>query len=128
MFNASIYSFIVKLKLKHSFTQLFLNSYQQLRIAKAGEIGNVRIVDTAIEPVQPIKPKKLLVLILSVFVGGFIGTLIALLRNMLRTGIKDSGQIENGGFTSLCNCTSFSNSRKPYQDFKEEEEYSYSCG
>ena len=27
--------------------------------------------------------------------GGFIGTLIALLRNMLRTGIKDSGQIEN---------------------------------
>ncbi len=79
-------------------TQLYtalLNSYQQLRIAKAGEIGNVRIVDTAIEPVQPIKPKKLLVLILSVFVGGFIGTLIALLRNMLRTSIKDSGQIEN---------------------------------
>ncbi|EMI4197577.1 polysaccharide biosynthesis tyrosine autokinase [Acinetobacter baumannii] len=79
-------------------TQLYtalLNSYQQLRIAKAGEIGNVRIVDTAIEPVQPIKPKKLLVLILSVFVGGFIGTLIALLRNMLRTGIKNSGQIEN---------------------------------
>ncbi|WFT28441.1 polysaccharide biosynthesis tyrosine autokinase [Acinetobacter baumannii] len=72
-----------------------LNSYQQLRIAKAGEIGNVRIVDTAVEPVEPIKPKKLLVLILSVFVGGFIGALIALLRNMLRTGIKDSGQIEN---------------------------------
>ncbi|HBJ5813074.1 TPA: polysaccharide biosynthesis tyrosine autokinase [Acinetobacter baumannii] len=79
-------------------TQLYtalLNSYQQLRIAKAGEIGNVRIVDTAVEPVEPIKPKKLLVLILSVFVGGFIGALIALLRNMLRTGIKDSGQIEN---------------------------------
>ncbi|WP_065707921.1 polysaccharide biosynthesis tyrosine autokinase [Acinetobacter baumannii] len=79
-------------------TQLYtalLNSYQQLRIAKAGEIGNVRIVDTAVEPVEPIKPKKLLVLILSVFVGGFVGALIALLRNMLRTGIKDSGQIEN---------------------------------
>ncbi|MBE2678085.1 polysaccharide biosynthesis tyrosine autokinase [Acinetobacter baumannii] len=79
-------------------TQLYtalLNSYQQLRIAKAGEIGKVRIVDTAVEPVEPIKPKKLLVLILSVFVGGFIGALIALLRNMLRTGIKDSGQIEN---------------------------------
>ncbi len=35
-----------------------LNSYQQLKIAKAGEIGNVRIIDTAIEPVKPIKPKK----------------------------------------------------------------------
>lgn len=79
-------------------TQLYtalLNSYQQLRIAKAGEIGNVRVVDTAVEPVEPIKPKKLQVLILSLFLGSFIGTLIALLRNMLRTGIKDSGQIEN---------------------------------
>lgn len=72
-----------------------LNSYQQLRIAKAGEIGNVRIVDTAVEPIEPIKPKKLLILILSVFLGGFLGTLLALLRNMMRSGIKDSTQIEN---------------------------------
>ncbi|MBE2166040.1 polysaccharide biosynthesis tyrosine autokinase [Acinetobacter oleivorans] len=79
-------------------TQLYtalLNSYQQLRIAKAGEIGNVRIVDTAVEPIKPIKPQKFQILILSLFLGGFIGTLVALLRNMLRTGIKDSGQIEN---------------------------------
>ncbi len=72
-------------------TQLYtalLNSYQQLRIAKAGEIGNVRIVDTAVEPVEPIKPKKLQILVLAVFLGGFLGTLIALLRNMLRTGLK----------------------------------------
>lgn len=78
-------------------TQLYtalLNSYQQLRIAKAGEIGNVRIVDTAVEPVEPIKPKKLQILILAIFLGGFLGTLIALLRNMLRTGVKDSTQIE----------------------------------
>lgn len=72
-----------------------LNSYQQLRIAKAGEIGNVRIVDTAVEPIEPIKPKKLLILILSVFLGGFLGTLLALMRNMMRSGIKDSAQIEN---------------------------------
>jgi len=71
-----------------------LNTYQQLRIAKAGEIGNVRIVDTAVEPIEPIKPKKLIVLILSLFVGGFLGTLLALLRNMMRSGIKDSAQIE----------------------------------
>lgn len=72
-----------------------LNSYQQLRIAKAGEIGNVRIVDTAVEPIEPIKPKKLQILILSIFLGGFLGTLVALLRNMLRSGVKDSTQIEN---------------------------------
>ena len=72
-----------------------LNSYQQLRIAKAGEIGNVRIVDTAVEPIEPIKPKKLQILILSIFLGGFLGTLLALLRNMMRSGIKDAAQIEN---------------------------------
>lgn len=72
-----------------------LNSYQQLKIVKAGEIGNIRIIDTAVEPVKPIKPKKLIVLILAIFVGGFIGVLIALLRNMLSSGIKDSSRIEN---------------------------------
>ncbi|OTG93185.1 tyrosine protein kinase [Acinetobacter sp. ANC 4654] len=79
-------------------TQLYtalLNSYQQLRIAKAGEIGNVRIVDTAVLPISPIKPKKLQILILAIFLGGFLGTLLALLRNMMRSGIKDSNQIEN---------------------------------
>ena len=72
-----------------------LNSYQQLKIANAGEIGNVRIIDTAVEPVKPVKPKKLIILILSIFIGGFIGVLIALLRDMMRSGVNDSAQIEN---------------------------------
>ncbi|MDH0834320.1 polysaccharide biosynthesis tyrosine autokinase [Acinetobacter johnsonii] len=72
-----------------------LNNYQQLKIANAGEIGNVRIVDTAVKPFEKVKPKTLIVLILSLFVGGFLGTLLALLRNMMRSGIKDSTQIEN---------------------------------
>ena len=84
-----------EVEVKQQLYTALLNSYQQLRIAKAGEIGNVRIVDTAVEPIEPIKPKKLLILILSVFLGGFLGTLLALLRNMMRSGIKDSTQIEN---------------------------------
>ncbi|WP_122900949.1 polysaccharide biosynthesis tyrosine autokinase [Acinetobacter sp. B51(2017)] len=71
-----------------------LNSYQQLRIAKAGEIGNVRIIDQAVAPIKPIAPKKLQILILSLFLGAFLGTLLALLRNMLRSGVKNSDQIE----------------------------------
>ena len=65
-----------------------LNSYQQLRIVKAGEIGNVRIVDQAVEPIAPIKPQKMRVLVISLFMGTFIGLLFALMRNMLRSGIK----------------------------------------
>ena len=72
-----------------------LNSYQQLQISKAGEIGNVRIIDTAVEPIKPIAPKKLQILVLALFLGAFLGTSLALLRNMLRSGIKDYSQIEN---------------------------------
>ena len=84
-----------EVEVKQQLYTALLNSYQQLRIAKAGEIGNVRIVDTAVEPIEPIAPKKLQILILSIFLGGFLGTLLALLRNMLRSGIKDSSEIEN---------------------------------
>ena len=84
-----------EVEVKQQLYTALLNSYQQLRIAKAGEIGNVRIVDTAVEPIAPIAPKKLQILILSIFLGGFLGTLLALLCNMMRTGIKDSTQIEN---------------------------------
>lgn len=83
-----------EVEVKNQLYTNLLNSYQQLRIAKAGEIGNVRIVDKATMPLKPIKPKKLMVLILALFVGGFIGVLLALLRNMLRAGIKDVEQIE----------------------------------
>ena len=84
-----------EVEVKQQLYTALLNSYQQLSIAKAGEIGNVRIVDTAVEPIKPIAPKKLQILILSIFLGGFLGTLLALLRNMLRSGIKDSSEIEN---------------------------------
>nr|WP_314100394.1 polysaccharide biosynthesis tyrosine autokinase [Acinetobacter lwoffii] len=87
--------FFREVEVKQQLYTGLLNSYQQLRIAKAGEIGNVRIVDTAVEPIKPIKPKKLQILILSIFLGGFLGTLLALLRNMMRSGIKDAAQIEN---------------------------------
>ncbi len=84
-----------EVEVKQQLYTALLNSYQQLRIAKAGEIGNVRVVDTAVEPVKPIAPKKLQILILAIFLGGFLGTLLALLRNMMRSGIKDANQIEN---------------------------------
>jgi tyrosine-protein kinase Etk/Wzc len=78
-------------------TQLYtslLGTYQSLNVAKAGELGKVSIVDYAVEPVKPIKPRKLIILILSIFVGGFIGVLIALLRSMSKTGVKHREEVE----------------------------------
>lgn len=72
-----------------------LTTYQSLNVAKAGELGKVNIIDYAIEPTSPIKPKRLIVLVLSIFMGGFIGILIALLRNMFNSGLRNIVPIAN---------------------------------
>ena len=77
-------------------TQLYtslLGTYQGLNVAKAGELGKVSIVDYAVEPVKPVKPRKLIILALSIFSGGFIGILIALMRNMLSSGVRSLSPI-----------------------------------
>ncbi|ESK38446.1 hypothetical protein P256_01985 [Acinetobacter nectaris CIP 110549] len=84
-----------EVQVKNQLYTNLLNTYQTLSVAKAGEIGNVRIIDTAVEPVKPIKPRTLVILALSIFLGGFLGALIALGKNLLRSGIKDTAEIEN---------------------------------
>ena len=84
-----------KVEVKQELYTALLNSYQQLNIAKAGEIGNVRIIDHALEPFEPISPKKLITLVLSLFVGGFLGIALALFRHMVRSGIRDASEIED---------------------------------
>lgn len=72
-----------------------LNSAQQLRLVKEGKVGNVRIVDAAVVPLQPIKPDRTLVIAIGVLMGLVIGTGLALLRNMMRPGLKDPSDIES---------------------------------
>ncbi|USA52714.1 Wzz/FepE/Etk N-terminal domain-containing protein [Acinetobacter sp. C32I] len=79
-------------------TQMYTNllgTYQSLSLAKAGETGNLRVLDYPVEPTKPIKPRKLIILILSILVGGFIGVLIALVRNLLQTGVRQREEIEH---------------------------------
>lgn len=72
-----------------------LNSAQQLRLVKEGKVGNVRVVDTAVAPETPIKPNRPMILTIAVLFGLALGIGIALLRNMMRPGIKDPSDIES---------------------------------
>ena len=71
-----------------------LNNFQQLQLVKAGKTGNVRLVDTAIVPEDPVKPKRLLVVLGSFLAGAFLGVVVAFVRNMLFRGISDPNEIE----------------------------------
>lgn len=78
-------------------TQLYtnlLNNFQKLKIAKSGEIGNVRVIDKAVKPIKPIKPKKMLVLLLSLVLGGMLGVGLVLLKKLLSSGVKNASHIE----------------------------------
>lgn len=72
-----------------------LNSAQQLRLVKAGKVGNVRIVDQAVTPEIPIAPRKGLILITSLLIGLILGTVLTFIRNLMRSGIEDTGEIES---------------------------------
>lgn len=72
---------------------LFLSGVQPLR-AEVVRLGNVGSLDTsniklvavdrrALEPMEPIKPKKVLVVVLGLLLGGFLGVLIALVRHFV---------------------------------------------
>jgi tyrosine-protein kinase Etk/Wzc len=74
---------------------LMLNKQQELKLAKKGTVGSVRIVDEAITPYKPVKPKKGLLLVASVFVGMMLGIFTVLNQRMLNKGVTDSDEILN---------------------------------
>lgn len=74
-----------------------LNRQQELSIAKSSAIGNVRIIDPAVTEPKPVKPKKVLVVLVGLILGAFISIGIVLLRVFLRKGINSPEQLEEQG-------------------------------
>ena len=75
------------------YTQL-LNKVQELKVAKAGMVGNVRIIDTALTAEKPIKPKKSMIVLLSLVLGLFLGIAVAFVRRAMSKGVEDPDSIE----------------------------------
>jgi tyrosine-protein kinase Etk/Wzc len=78
-------------------TQLYtnlLNSAQELRVAKAGQVGNVRVVDFAEAADDPVRPKRLLVILISAAAGLILGILVAFVRKSLYGGVERPEEIE----------------------------------
>ncbi|OSK38246.1 polysaccharide biosynthesis tyrosine autokinase [Escherichia coli] len=74
-----------------------LNRQQELSIAKSSAIGNVRIIDNAVTEPKPIKPKKLMIVAIGVFLGLLVSVGLVLLNVFLRRGIESPEQLEDMG-------------------------------
>ncbi|HHE5353601.1 TPA: polysaccharide biosynthesis tyrosine autokinase [Klebsiella pneumoniae] len=81
-----------------------LNRQQELNIAKSSAIGNVRIIDNAVTQPKPVKPKKIIIVLIGIFLGIVVSAGIVLLKVLLRRGIETPEQLEELGinvYTSI---------------------------
>lgn len=74
---------------------LMLNKQQELRLVKEGTVASVRIVDEAITPSKPVKPKKAVLLITAAAVGMILGIFFVLIQRMMNKCVTDSDEIVN---------------------------------
>ena len=75
------------------YTSLLMTS-QELRVVKAGTVGNVRVIDYAITPTSPIRPNRQIILAVALLLGLAVGIGLAVLRNALKSGVDDPDLIE----------------------------------
>ncbi len=75
-----------------------LNQAQQLDVARAGTVGNVRVVDTAeVDSTTPVRPRKALVVLVGTVLGALLSIALVLLKQLLNRGVEDPSQIEELG-------------------------------
>jgi tyrosine-protein kinase Etk/Wzc len=87
-----------ELKVSNEMYTGMLNQAQQLDVARAGTVGNVRIVDAAaVDEATPVKPRKALVVLIGTLLGGVLSIALVLLKQMLNRGVEDPSQIEELG-------------------------------
>ncbi|CAD6563100.1 polysaccharide biosynthesis tyrosine autokinase [Paraburkholderia sabiae] len=85
-------------------TQLYiglLNSIQQLQLARAGGVGNVRVIDHAVVPDKPLWPKPMVILAASFGGGLFLGVLGCFTRAALTGVVIDPHDVERQTLTDV---------------------------
>ncbi|REG45617.1 tyrosine-protein kinase Etk/Wzc [Paraburkholderia sp. BL6669N2] len=78
-------------------TQLYAslqNSAQELQLVQAGATGNVRVVDHALVPEVPVKPRKALVVAIVAVLGFLCSIAVAILHDLWFGGITSAAEIE----------------------------------
>ena len=83
-------------KVNNELYMVLLNKAQELRVAKSGTVGNVRLLDEAVPPRKANSPKVPLVLLLSTVLGLASGAAAAVVRKAFEQGLADAEEVEEG--------------------------------
>lgn len=68
---------------------------QQLQVRRASTTGGAHVVDPAIRPLHPVKPKPVLILPGSLAFGLFAGAALVFMRRHVMTGVTDPRYVES---------------------------------
>ena len=71
-----------------------LSTIEEFEVAKAGTVGDVRVVDDAEVPLKPAAPRKALVLAIALLLGMFLGAVYVVIQRALLRGVDDPSEIE----------------------------------
>ncbi|MFM0716904.1 polysaccharide biosynthesis tyrosine autokinase [Paraburkholderia strydomiana] len=71
-----------------------LNSAQQLRMAKAGQTGSVRVVDFAETPDEPVRPKRMQAILIALGGGLALGILLTFIKRAMYGGVERPDELE----------------------------------
>jgi len=99
-----------------------LDTAQELRVVKAGTIGNVRVIDYAFTPTWPVKPNRSRMVLLALIIGGLVGVAAAFARKALKAGVDDPDLIEK--HVNIPIYATISHSRRQdriYKDLKSDK-------
>lgn len=85
-----------------------LNKSQELKLLKAGTVGNVRIIDYAAAGLSPIRPRKATMTIIGVAVGLVLGMIFVGFVWLLDRGVHDPSALEEATGLSVFGSVPFS--------------------
>lgn len=71
-----------------------MSAAQQLRLTTESKVGSVRLLDTAVVPLKPIKPKRTIVVALSAMIGVVLGIMAAFWRKAIYGRIDAPYEVE----------------------------------
>jgi capsular exopolysaccharide synthesis family protein len=71
-----------------------MNNARQMQVAEAATLGNAVLLDQALVPVRPVKPKRTIALLLGAVLGVLLGFIVTQLLPLLSRRVRDPKRLE----------------------------------